>query len=142
MLGIRFSTKKGAALTLNNTADYVIEAIETAAGLVDLQILPFEVNLKDFSERPNYPMDLGWIKGQESYKRALEIAAAGGHNIFLKGPPGAGKTMLARALPGILPELTEGEALEVTKTTASLVEIVPCFPAVWTFLPPKIHFTK
>ncbi len=59
--------------------------------------------------------DMSEVKGQEQAKRALEIAAAGGHNVFLKGVPGAGKTMLARALPGILPELTEEEALEVTK---------------------------
>ncbi len=59
--------------------------------------------------------DLSDIKGQEQGKRGLEISAAGGHNLHFKGVPGAGKTMLARALPGILPELTEGEALEVTK---------------------------
>lgn len=59
--------------------------------------------------------DMADIHGQEHTKRALEIAAAGGHNIFMKGVPGAGKTMLARALPGILPDLTEDEAMEVTK---------------------------
>jgi len=59
--------------------------------------------------------DFGDIKGQEHVKRALEITAAGGHNVFMRGVPGAGKTMLARALPGILPDLTEDEALEVTK---------------------------
>lgn len=59
--------------------------------------------------------DLSDIKGQEQAKRALEISAAGGHNLAMKGVPGAGKTMLARALPGILPSLTEAEALEVTK---------------------------
>ncbi len=59
--------------------------------------------------------DMGDIQGQEQVKRALEIAAAGGHNVFMVGPPGAGKTLLARTLPTILPGLTQEEALEVTK---------------------------
>lgn len=59
--------------------------------------------------------DFSEVLGQEMAKRALEIAAAGGHNIFLMGPPGSGKTMLSRAIPGILPNLTERESLEVTK---------------------------
>src|SRR3989344_6072568 len=59
--------------------------------------------------------DLSDIKGQEQGKRVLEISAAGGHNLSMTGVPGAGKTMLARALPAILPVLTEDEALEVTK---------------------------
>jgi magnesium chelatase family protein len=57
--------------------------------------------------------DLGDVKGQETPKRALEIAAAGGHNLLMCGPPGAGKSMMAAALPGILPELSTAEALEV-----------------------------
>ncbi len=65
--------------------------------------------------KPVYEFDLKEIRGQEHAKRALEIAAAGGHDLTMIGPPGAGKTMLARALPSILPELTENEALEVTK---------------------------
>ncbi len=59
--------------------------------------------------------DLADIKGQEHVKRALEVAAAGGHNMIMCGPPGSGKTLLARALPSILPPMTSGEALEVTK---------------------------
>ncbi|MFO7997224.1 MAG: YifB family Mg chelatase-like AAA ATPase [Dehalococcoidia bacterium] len=65
--------------------------------------------------RPSYDLDLIYIKGQEHAKRALEIAASGRHNILMCGPPGSGKTMLARSLPSILPLLTMEEAIEVTK---------------------------
>jgi magnesium chelatase family protein len=62
-----------------------------------------------------FDFDMADVQGQEQVKRALEIAAAGGHNLFMQGPPGAGKTMLARTIPSILPALTEAEALEVTQ---------------------------
>ena len=66
-------------------------------------------------EEPQYEVDFCHIKGQEHVKRALEVAAAGGHNVIMKGPPGSGKTLLARAIPSILPPLTPEEALEVTR---------------------------
>ena len=74
-----------------------------------------KINLESLLVRSSAEFDFSEIVGQEQAKRALEIAAAGGHNIFMKGTPGSGKTMLARALPGILSTLTEDEALEVTK---------------------------
>ena len=61
------------------------------------------------------PTDFREVKGQEHVKRALEVAAAGGHNVIMTGPPGAGKTLLALALPSILPGMTIDEALDVTR---------------------------
>jgi len=79
-------------------------------------IAPYEPErLFDPDDVPTYATDFSEIKGQEHVKRALEVAAAGSHNVLLVGPPGAGKTLLSRAVPGIMPRLTLEEALEVTR---------------------------
>jgi len=91
---------------------------ETVQFIQDEKSIPpvvFDTREEFAYKQSKYEKDFSEVKGQNNIKRALEIAAAGGHNVILMGPPGAGKTMLAQRLPGILPPLSINEALETTK---------------------------
>lgn len=93
----------------------VLDVIEFFTGTKVLTPLILD-SVAEFSKNLDFPeFDFADVKGQESIKRCMEIAAAGGHNIILIGPPGSGKTMIAKRLPSILPPMTMKEALETTK---------------------------
>lgn len=107
------------AAIVNDLEVYGVENLNEALAVIagDSDIEPMNLNTRDVfaANLHNYDVDFSDVRGQENIKRALELAAAGGHNVILIGPPGAGKTMLARRLPTILPPLTLHEALNTTK---------------------------
>lgn len=117
--------------------DLEIIPVESLAALYahldgDRTIPPIEPVFVEENIIPEVQTDFGEIKGQEHVKRALEVAAAGGHNVMMTGPPGAGKTLLARALPSILPSLTIEEALDVTRIYSICDMLPPDVPLIRT----------
>ena len=107
------------AAVVNNLEVYGVQnlkdVIDFLTGEKKLKQTKIDTRAEFYANVSNYDVDFSDVKGQENVKRALEIAAAGGHNLIMIGPPGAGKTMLAKRIPTILPPLTLQEALETTK---------------------------
>jgi magnesium chelatase family protein len=94
------------------------------------KLTPYDVKVSLNGKPPAYTCNLQEVKGQEHVKRTLEVAAAGGHNLLFNGPPGSGKTLIARSMPGILPRLTISEALDVTRIYSVADQLAPDEPLV------------
>jgi magnesium chelatase family protein len=105
-------------------AEHLAQLVSWARGYTDIAPYPPR-DISSVLSNVRHEADFSDVKGQELAKRALEVAAAGGHNLLMLGPPGSGKTMLAKRLAGILPDMTEDEALAVTRIYSVVGQVDP-----------------
>ncbi len=107
------------AAVVNNLKVYGVKHLSEVVQFLngEISLSPTEVDTRSefYEQQSDFDFDFSDVRGQESVKRALEVAAAGGHNLIMVGPPGSGKSMMAKRLPSILPPLSLGESLETTK---------------------------
>ena len=121
------------AAAVDGVAVYPVDTLRDVVALLEAETLPAPlppVDTAGLLQEADALLDFAEIRGQESAKRALMIAAAGSHNTLMIGPPGSGKTMLAKALPGILPPLSREEALEVTRIYSAIGQVPRDAPLV------------
>ena len=136
-LAMKNSTYKGLVLPIKNGSEaaisngikvYPLESLKQAIHFLQEPdtLKPLEINTQPlFNQVNRYEIDFSDVKGQFHIKRGLEVAAAGGHNCLLVGPPGSGKTMLAKRIPTILPDITLEEALETTRIHSAVGLVDP-----------------